>query len=160
MSKITQFPATSTQYNVWWYTSNWRLLLFYNAALNAIGHFRVPPGLCIKTMLSARPLICKWFFNLMRIKLIFTRKVVHLEPHIESEGFWNSEMAYCPSNRVFFFQNSIANVKWTVADFFEETRDLLTSFELAGLNALHVRSTLHQKYNFLSLELARAVFRE
>ena len=30
---------------------------------------------------------------------------------------------------------------------------LLTSFELAGLNALHVRSTLHQKYNFLSLEL-------
>ena len=30
---------------------------------------------------------------------------------------------------------------------------LLTSFELPGLNALHVRSTLHQKYNFLSLEL-------
>ena len=160
MSKITQFPATSTQYNVWWYTSNWRLLLFYNAALNAIGHFRVPPGLCIKTMLSAQPLICKWFFILMQIKLIFTRKVLHLEPHIESEGFWNSEMAYCPSNRVLFFQNSIANVKWTVADFFKETRDLLTGFELAGLNALHLRSTLHQKYNFLSLELARAVVRE
>ena len=47
-----------------------------------------------------------------------------------------------------------------MADFFEETRDLLTGFELAGLNALHLRSTLHQKYNFLSLELARAVFRE
>ena len=47
-----------------------------------------------------------------------------------------------------------------MADFFEETRDLLTGFELAGLNALHLRSTLHQKYNFLSLELARAVVRE
>ena len=47
-----------------------------------------------------------------------------------------------------------------MADFFEETHDLLTGFELAGLNALHLRSTLHQKYNFLSLELARAVFRE
>ena len=117
MSKITQFPATSTQYNVWWYTSNWRLLLFYNAALNAIGHFRVPPGLCIKTMLSARPLICKWFFNPMRIKLIFTRKVVHLEPHIESEGFWNSEMAYCPSNRVFFFKTVLRtlNEQWRIS---------------------------------------------
>ena len=30
---------------------------------------------------------------------------------------------------------------------------LLTSFELAGDNVLHVRSTLHQKHNFLSLEL-------
>ena len=112
MSKITQFLAPFTQYNEWWYTSNWRLLLFYNAALNAIGHFRVPPGLCIKTRLSAQPLICKWFFILMQIKLIFTRKVVHLEPHIESEGFWNSEMAYCPLNRVFFFNT----VLWTLSE--------------------------------------------
>ena len=44
----------------------------------AIGHFRVPPGLCIKTRLSAQPLIWKWFFILTQIKLIFTRKVVHL----------------------------------------------------------------------------------
>jgi len=43
-----------------------------------IRHFRVSPGLCIKTRLSARPLIWKWFFILMQIKLIFTRKVVHL----------------------------------------------------------------------------------
>ena len=35
------------------------------------------PGLCIKTRLSARPLIWRWFFILMQIKLIFTRKVVH-----------------------------------------------------------------------------------
>ena len=31
----------------------------------AIGHFRVPPGLGIKTRLSAQPLIWKWFFFLM-----------------------------------------------------------------------------------------------
>ena len=43
-----------------------------------IGHFRVPPCLCIKTRLSAQPLICKHFFIIMQIKLIFTRKVVHL----------------------------------------------------------------------------------
>ena len=37
-----------------------------------------PRGLCIKTRLSAQPFIWKWFFILMQIKLIFTRKVVHL----------------------------------------------------------------------------------
>ena len=45
---------------------------------NKIGRFRVPPGLCIKTRLSAQPWIWKWFFILMQMKLIFTRKVVHL----------------------------------------------------------------------------------
>ena len=45
---------------------------------NKLGHFRVPPGLCIKTLLT-QPLIWKWFFILMQIKLIFTKKkVVHL----------------------------------------------------------------------------------
>ena len=44
----------------------------------AIRHFRVPPGLGIKTRLSAQPLIWKWFFILMQIKLVFTRTVVHL----------------------------------------------------------------------------------
>ena len=44
----------------------------------SIGHFRVSPGLCIKTRLSAQPLIWKWVFILTQIKLIFTRKVVHL----------------------------------------------------------------------------------
>ena len=43
-----------------------------------IGHFRVPKGLCIKTRLGAQPLIWKWFFILMQIKLISTRKVEHL----------------------------------------------------------------------------------
>ena len=43
-----------------------------------IGHFRVPPGLYFKTRVGAQPLIWKSFFILMQIKLIFTRKVVHL----------------------------------------------------------------------------------
>ena len=41
-----------------------------------IGLFPVPPVLCMKTRLSFQPLI--GFFILMQIKLIFTRKVVHL----------------------------------------------------------------------------------
>ena len=40
-------------------------------------HFRVPSCLCIKTRLSAQPLIWKWFFILMQIKLTSARKVVH-----------------------------------------------------------------------------------
>ena len=36
------------------------------------------PGLCFKTRVGAQPLIRKSFFILMQIKLIFTRKVVHL----------------------------------------------------------------------------------
>ena len=44
----------------------------------SIGHFWVPPGFCIKTRLGAQPFIWKWFFILMQIKLISTRKVEHL----------------------------------------------------------------------------------
>ena len=55
-----------------------------------IGHFRVPPGLCIKTKLSAQPLIWKWFFILMQLKLIFTRRL------------WNRSF---PSSKKFHFQN-------------------------------------------------------
>ena len=43
-----------------------------------IGHFRVPPDLFFKTRVGAQPLIWKSFFFLMQIKLILTRKVVHL----------------------------------------------------------------------------------
>ena len=42
----------------------------------------MPQGLCIKV--SAQPLIRKWFFIFRSIKLIFTRKVVHLA----SVWFW------------------------------------------------------------------------
>ena len=61
--------------------------------VNTIGHFRVPPGLCMKTRLSAQPLIWKWLFILMQIKLIFTRKVVHLASFWRW-GFWNSEVSH------------------------------------------------------------------
>ena len=40
--------------------------------------FPSSPDLCIKTRLGAQPLIWKWFFILMQIKLISTRKVQHL----------------------------------------------------------------------------------
>ena len=42
------------------------------------GFLRVPPGLCIK-ILSFQPLIRKRCFILMQIKLLSTRKVVHLQ---------------------------------------------------------------------------------
>ena len=61
--------------------------------LARLGHFRVPPFLCFKTRVGAQPLIWKSFFILRQIKLIFTRKVVH-QPHFETEGFWNSQVAY------------------------------------------------------------------
>ena len=40
--------------------------------------FPSSPGLCLKTRVGAETLIWKSFFILMQIKLIFTRKVVHL----------------------------------------------------------------------------------
>ena len=42
------------------------------------GPFPSFPGLCFKTRVGAQPLIWKSFFILMQIKLIFTRKVMHL----------------------------------------------------------------------------------
>ena len=50
----------------------------WRTTMRPIGLFPVPPFLCIKTRLSVQPLIWKRFFILMQIKLIFTRKVVHL----------------------------------------------------------------------------------
>ena len=49
-----------------------------NKKQKGIGHFWVSPGLCIKTRLSAQPLMWKWFFILMQINSFFTWKVVHL----------------------------------------------------------------------------------
>ena len=54
---------------------------------------RVPPGLCIKTRLSAQPMIWTWFFILMQIKLMFYvhKKSCALGLLFEGEVFWNSE---------------------------------------------------------------------
>ena len=46
--------------------------------IGPIGHFRVPLGLGFKTRVGAQPSILKSVFILMQIKLIFTKKVVHL----------------------------------------------------------------------------------
>ena len=43
-----------------------------------ISHFRVPSGLCFKMRCSAFQEMWKSFFILMQIKLVFTRKAVHL----------------------------------------------------------------------------------
>ena len=44
----------------------------------AINHFQFVPSLCFKAILSAKLLITSYFFILMQIKLIFSRKVLHL----------------------------------------------------------------------------------
>ena len=51
---------------------------YFAVFVSVLGHFRVPPGFCIKTRLSAQSCYGNDFFILMQIKLIFTRKVVHL----------------------------------------------------------------------------------
>ena len=56
--------------------SNWRGHHDWCFTHQALDHFRVTPGLCIKTRLSAQPLIWEWVFILLQIKTIFTRKVV------------------------------------------------------------------------------------
>ena len=43
-----------------------------------MGHFQVDSSLCFKARLSVKPLIWKWFFILIQINFIFTRKVLHL----------------------------------------------------------------------------------
>ena len=47
-------------------------------AMLATDHFRVDPSLFSKARQKAKLLIWKWVFILMQIKLIFTRKVLHV----------------------------------------------------------------------------------
>ena len=42
------------------------------------GYFRYPPRLCFKAKLSAKLMVRKWSYILMQIKLVFTRKILHL----------------------------------------------------------------------------------
>ena len=72
------FPSTATTITTF-------LLCSLHFHHYIIGHFRVPLGLRFKTRVGAQPLIWKSFFILMQIKLIFTRKVVHLA------SFWKRE---------------------------------------------------------------------
>ena len=59
-----------------------------------IDYFRVAPNLCLKTRLSGKPMIWKWFFILMQMKLIIiTRKALYLALFWKL-GLWNTEMAF------------------------------------------------------------------
>ena len=66
------------------YLFDWQYLAFsgYRKCLpnlvNSSWLWRIFPGPLYRNKLSAQPLIWKWFFILMQIKLIFTRKFVHL----------------------------------------------------------------------------------
>ena len=53
----------------------------------------VPPGLCIKTRLSAQPLIWINDFSFSCKQNSFPQERLSTWPHFESEGFRNSEMA-------------------------------------------------------------------
>ena len=55
----------------------------------AIDHVRFGLSLCFKTRLSAKLLTTSYFFILMQIKLIFSRKDFHLAS-FERESFCNS----------------------------------------------------------------------
>ena len=70
------FQKSSYTYNR--YINKLARRLMFSFTNLGIGHFRVPSGLCFKTRVGAQPFIWKSFFILMQIKLIFTRKVVHL----------------------------------------------------------------------------------
>ena len=86
-----RFLTQSLSNSLWWPIK--KALGSPKQSRDAKGHFRVSPGLCINTRLSAQPLIWKWFFILMQIRLIFTRKVLHLASFWKW-GFWKTEVAY------------------------------------------------------------------
>ena len=58
-----------------------------------IDYFRVAPNLCFKTRLSGKPMIWKYFFILMEMKLVITRKALYLALFWKL-GLWNTEMAF------------------------------------------------------------------
>ena len=58
-----------------------------------IDHFRVASSLCFKARLSAKPLIWKWFFILMHLKLVFSNKcfALSLVLKVRRRGLINRE---------------------------------------------------------------------
>ena len=100
--------------------------------------FLVPTDFCIKTRLSAQPLIWRWFFILMQIKLIFTRKVVHLASFWKW-GFWNSaEVAFCCCYTIEYKATLSGGCKST----FYRGRVVQTFW---NSNELYYRANLYQK---------------
>ena len=121
-------------------------------------HFRVVASLCFKARLSAKLLVWKWLRILMQIKLIFTRKVLHLALLWKWEIFgtrkwpvWNKRISF--KGKENFHKGSTAKVFFlrifTLELFSVSSKRLLVSV-IAGLvlivavsvNIVHVRKTL------------------
>ena len=106
-----------------------------------IGHFQVPLGLRIRTRLSARPLIWKWFFILMQVKLVFTRRVCTW-PHFESEGFWNSEVAYFPGAGLELIRKT-KNFEWIMITYVRPDKNSIKVFKI-HLHVIAITSATEQ----------------
>ena len=103
-----------------------RSLLFYQS-ISAILHrsgnrpFLSSPGpLFPYTRLSVQPLIWKWFFILMQIKLIFTRKVVHFA------SFWKRGFSELGSGLLIWTQIFVRKI--SLAALFVTISQTLTNF--------------------------------
>ena len=107
--------------------SSWKLtrssfLSFFKWHVNNRS-FQTTPDLGIKTRLSAQPLIWKWFFILLHIKLIFTRKAVHLASFWK-RGFLELGIAYwCLTSTV----GSIFGSRWTTRMWFLSNQSFTNS---------------------------------
>ena len=106
-----------------------RSLLFYQS-ISAILHrsgnrpFLSSPGpLFPYTRLSVQPLIWKWFFILMQIKLIFTRKVVHFASFWK-RGFSELGSGLLSEPKLFVRKISLAalfvTISQTLTNFFQK----------------------------------------
>ena len=106
-----------------------RSLLFYqwiSAILHRSGNrpFLSSPGpLFPYTRLSVQPLIWKWFFILMQIKLIFTRKVVHFASFWK-RGFSELGSGLLSEPKLFVRKISLAalfvTISQTLTNFFQK----------------------------------------
>ena len=58
-------------------------MFLFSLMIDRIGHFRIAPTICVKTRLSAKPLICKGLFLLVQMK----QERFCTQPRFQSEGF-------------------------------------------------------------------------
>ena len=58
------------------------------------GFFRNAPRLCFKAKLSAKLMVWKWCYVLTQIKLVFTRKILHLAAYRKEQSGLTDDLAY------------------------------------------------------------------
>ena len=78
-----------------------RIIKIETSVISKNWPFPSSPGLCIITRLSAQPLMRKWFFIRMK-KNPFSQERLYTWPHFESEGFRDSQVAYCLQSSNYF----------------------------------------------------------